>query len=82
MEPYTNLGGDSGVLAYQLGSDYIIVQFKTGQYTFYKYTNYSAGVGVVDTMKGLAQRGQGLNSYISTNQPGYSSKASSLATLQ
>jgi len=81
MQPYSNLSGDSGVLAYQIGAVYIIVQFKHGQYTFYKYTYASAGSGVIETLKALAQQGRGLNSYISTNKPGYSSKASSLAGL-
>lgn len=82
MQPYSNLNGDSGVLAYLLGDDYIIVQFKDGQYTFYKYTYPSAGSSVVELLKSLAQQGRGLNSYISTNKPGYSSKATSLAGLR
>lgn len=81
MEPYSNLSGQSGVLAYQLGNEYIIVQFKTGQYVFYKYTNVSAGGPVVERLKALAVQGSGLNSYISTNKPPYSSKAMSLVGL-
>ena len=27
MEPYKNLGGDSGIKAYEIGSDFIRVQF-------------------------------------------------------
>lgn len=81
MQPYSNLSGDSGVLAYQNGSDYIIVQFKAGQYTFYKYTYASAGNSVVEVLKDLAQSGRGLNSYISTHKPAYSSKSTSLAGL-
>lgn len=81
MEPYKNLGGNSGVVAFQIGSDFIIVQFREGRYTFYKYTYISAGSAAIETMKRLARQGQGLNSYISTNQPGYSSQASSLEGL-
>ena len=81
METYSNLSNVSGVLAYQLGDDYIIVQFKTGQYMFYKYTNTSASKSVIEILKNLAQQGRGLNSYISTNKPGYSSKGSSLSDL-
>ncbi len=81
METYLNLSGTSGVLAYQIGADYIVVQFKEGQYAFYKYTYSSASSGVVENLKSLAKQGRGLNSYISTNKPGYSSKASSLAGL-
>lgn len=82
MQTYSNLSGNSSVLAYQIGGDYIIVQFKTGQYTFYKYTYTSSGSSAVEILKNLAQQGRGLNSYISTNKPAYSSKASSLAGLQ
>jgi len=82
MEPYRNLSGTSGVVAYQLGDDYIIVQFNGGADTFYKYTHTSAGSAAVGTMKSLAQQGYGLNTYISKNQPGYSSKASSLTGLR
>lgn len=74
MEPYKNLGGDSGVAAYQLGGDFIIVQFKSGQWTVYTYTYQSAGSSAVETMKSLARQGHGLNSYISMNKPGYASK--------
>jgi hypothetical protein len=81
MENYANLGGDSGVLAYQISSDFIIVQFKSGQDTFYKYTYVSAGNSAIETMKNLARQGQGLNSYISTNKPQYVSKGSSLSGL-
>lgn len=82
METYSNLSGTSGVLAYQLGGNHITVQFRVGQYTFYKYTNTSAGSGVVEVLKNLARQGKGLNSYISTNKPDYSSKAASLSGLQ
>jgi hypothetical protein len=81
MEPYSNLNGDSGVLAYQIGADYIIVQFKTGHYTFYKYTYSSAGNLVIETLKNFARQGRGLNSYISTNKPAYNSKATNVGGL-
>lgn len=82
MERYKNLSGQSGVLAYGIGGDYIIVQFDAGQYTFYKYTYISAGNSAVETMKNLARVGRGLNSYVSTYKPGYSLKTSSLAELR
>lgn len=81
MEPYKNLGGNSGVVAFQIGGDFIIVQFREGQYTFYKYTYMSAGSIAIETMKRLARQGQDLNSYISTNKPDYSSRAASLIGL-
>lgn len=59
---------------YITGEKYITVQFKSGKYTVYTYTYESAGVDAVETMKGLAQQGYGLNSYISRNQPDYSEK--------
>jgi len=62
MERYGNLGGASNVVAYELGSDYISVQFSDG--SVYRYTNASAGSANVSTMKALAQSGQGLNSFI------------------
>ena len=64
MERYRNLGGDSGVSAYELGAGSIIVQFKDG--AKYEYTNQSAGEGAIATMHRLATAGQGLNSFIST----------------
>jgi len=64
MNRYQNLGGDSGVIAYEIGDDFIEVQFKDGW--IYLYTYMSTGRGDVETMKRLAAAGQGLNSFIST----------------
>lgn len=74
MEQYKNLSGNSGVVAFQIGNDYIKVQFKDGRFTLYTYTYQSASSVAIENMKALAVRGQGLNSYISTNKPQYSSK--------
>lgn len=62
MERYNNLGGDSGVAAYEIGTDFIKVQFKTG--SIYLYTYGSAGSSNIETMKMLAMSGEGLNSFI------------------
>ncbi|RAP57857.1 hypothetical protein [Oleiagrimonas sp. MCCC 1A03011] len=62
MERYMNLGGDSGVIAYELGDDSITVQFNDG--SIYLYTSQSAGSGNLAEMQRLAQTGQGLNSFI------------------
>jgi len=62
MERYTDINGDSGVLSYEIGHDYIIVKFKTR--TVYTYTYDSAGKENVKTMKMLAKSGNGLNSFI------------------
>jgi hypothetical protein len=68
METYRNLGGDSGISGYEIGEDYIIVQFSSGQY---KYTYSTAGSDFIETMKKLAQQGEGLNEFISKNKPGF-----------
>ena len=65
METYKNLGGESGVSAFEIGLNYIKVKFSTG--AIYKYSYAKAGKMHVDEMKLLAQRGRGLNSYINTN---------------
>ncbi|MCX6828349.1 MAG: hypothetical protein NT002_03600 [candidate division Zixibacteria bacterium] len=65
MERYKDIGGDSGVAAYEIGSDSITVQFKDG--AVYLYTYASAGSDAIETMKGLAVSGDGLNSYINRN---------------
>ncbi|MEZ0601792.1 hypothetical protein ACAX43_06505 [Paraburkholderia sp. IW21] len=63
MERYRNLSGDSGVEAYEIGDDFVAVRFKPG--VVYWYTEASVGVKHVATLKRLAQRGQGLSTYIS-----------------
>ena len=70
MKRYTNLGGDSGIIEYEVGEDFIIVGFSDGSY--YEYTYSSAGRGAIEHMKVLAESGEGLNSYISSNKPGHS----------
>jgi hypothetical protein len=64
MERYKNLGGDSGVVAYESGSDFIRVQFSDGG--VYLYTDAITGAHNVEHMKQLAQGGQGLNAFINT----------------
>jgi hypothetical protein len=63
MERYRNLSGDSGVDAYELGDDFIKVRFKPG--VVYWYTSASIGARHLAVLKRLAQRGQGLGTYIS-----------------
>ncbi|MCL4488353.1 MAG: hypothetical protein M1570_09525 [Chloroflexi bacterium] len=62
MERYQNLGGDSGVAGYEIGPDYIRVEFSDG--SIYLYTCMSAGDQNIEHMKQLARNGQGLNSFI------------------
>lgn len=64
MKRYKNLGGDSGVVAYEIGSDFIKVQFSDG--SVYRYTYASAGSHNIEHMKQLAENGHGLNSFINT----------------
>jgi len=73
MERYKNLGGDSGVTAYEIGDDSIVVQFNTGSVYLYNYQ--STGKNNIEHMKELAIAGQGLNSFISrVVKKGYASK--------
>lgn len=63
MERYRNLSGDSNIVAYEIGSDFIRVQFSDG--SIYRYTYASAGSRNIELMKRLANKGKGLNSFIS-----------------
>ena len=62
MKRYKDINGDSGVYGYEIGNDYIIVQFKTG--ALYTYSYSKAGKDNVEMMKKLAELGDGLNSFI------------------
>lgn len=62
MERYKNLAGDSGVTAYETGSDFIWVRFSDAWK--YLYTYASAGSDNIEHMKRLAANGRGLNSFI------------------
>lgn len=75
MTPYLNINGDSGVVAYEIGTGSIVVQFRTGQTRFYEYTDRSAGAATVREMQQLARNGRGLNALISTTvRDGYARK--------
>lgn len=63
MEKYRNSSGNSGVYSYEIGNDYIIIQFSSGQTYKYSY-NGKAGSFHVEKMKTLARSVSGLNSYI------------------
>ena len=63
MQQYDNLSGDSGVERYEIGSDFIRVQFRTG--VTYRYDHATTGAEHVDQMKTLAVSGRGLGTYIS-----------------
>lgn len=75
MERYRNLGGDSGVAAYEVGNDFIRVMFSDR--SVYLYTDASAGSHNIREMKRLAREGQGLNAFINTTvQKKYARKES------
>jgi len=75
MTRYNNNGGDSGISAYEIKEDGIVVQFSTG--VKYLYTNASAGTSNIVEMKKLAVRGEGLNSFIMKHaRTSYSAKLS------
>ena len=65
MKRYKNLAGDSGVVAYEAGADWIAVRFRSGE--VYRYTHTSAGRRKVEQMKTLAEAGRGLSTFISTS---------------
>lgn len=63
MLAYSNLSGNSGVMAYECGKEHVLIQFRNG--TTYRYSYASAGRLHVEEMKRLATAGRGLSSYIS-----------------
>ncbi len=65
MEQYRNIAGSSGVTAYEIGDDYITIEFSDG--SVYRYTYASAGKENVEHMKGLARAGQGLYTFLNTS---------------
>ena len=62
MKTYDNLGGDSGVVAYDYNSEVIKVQFDDGW--IYEYEASTIGAADFQQMISLADSGRGLNSYI------------------
>lgn len=65
MQIYKNLGGNSNIHSFEVGVDYIDVQFNAG--AIYRYSYKSAGSNHIEQMKTLAEQGCGLNSYINCN---------------
>lgn len=63
MQRYKNLGGNSGVTAYEIDTGQIVVQFRNGER--YLYTEDSAGAANIARMQELAQAGRGLATFIS-----------------
>lgn len=65
MEKYRDIGGNSGISAYEVGDDLIIVRFKKGDMYLYNYS--ITGSNHVNKMIELARIGNGLNGYINLN---------------
>jgi hypothetical protein len=66
MEAYQNKSGISGVVAYEIGSDFIKVKFQRKN-CVYVYTYQRPGTIHVEAMKKKAIDGIGLATYISTH---------------
>lgn len=64
MTPYGNFSSDSGVIAYEIGSDFIKVQFRHSA-KLYVYDSWKPGLSHVQRMQSLAAAGRGLSTYIS-----------------
>lgn len=63
MKKYLNRNGNSGVLAYEIGIDFIRIKFIDG--TIYRYTARSTGRNNLGQMIALAKSGRGLSTFIS-----------------
>ena len=72
MQLYNDIDNDSNIQAFEIGNDYIIVQFFGG--ATYTYTYAGAGSQHIEEMKKLANAHDGLNAYINKNKPAYSNK--------
>ena len=66
MQNYRNQPGNSGVGAYAIHVDAIVVRFVNG--STYRYARASAGARHLAAMKKLARAGAGLSAYISRHR--------------
>ncbi|MEO8887079.1 MAG: hypothetical protein ABI367_13530 [Mucilaginibacter sp.] len=62
MQSYKSTSQDTGVIAYQIGKNSISIKFMDG--SVYVYSVKSAGAKAIADMKALAQKGEGLTTYI------------------
>lgn len=62
MQRYESKDRHTGVIAFQLGKDYIDVEFRDGR--IYRYSFTKPGKPAVTEMKRLATKGKGLTTYI------------------
>ena len=70
MFRYGDESSNSGVVAYSLGDDFIVVQF-ANQTRGYIFTHATTGQEHVDNMKRHAIEGEGLATYINQHNPKY-----------
>lgn len=63
LQRYKNRHHNSGVTAFEIGDDYIKVEFADGP--LYLYTHSTPGMRKVEQMKKLALAGEGLSTFIS-----------------
>lgn len=59
---YRDWDNDSGIRAFDIAASHIDVEFKSG--AIYRYTSRSVGEANLERMAGLANAGEGLNSFI------------------
>ena len=62
MQRYTDWGRSSGIVAFEIRDDGIVVQFRDGEK--YLYNDEVTGAEHVAEMKRLARQGRGLATYI------------------
>jgi hypothetical protein len=62
MKQYGTPGRDTGIAAYEVGEDFIRLQFVDG--SVYLYTGARPGREHVEQMKKLAAAGEGLTTYV------------------
>ncbi|HYF33487.1 MAG TPA: hypothetical protein VD993_20325 [Chitinophagaceae bacterium] len=62
MKKYGNTSGNSGILAYEIQADRILIKFSSGDTYVYSYKK--PGKADVEEMKALAESGEGLATYI------------------
>lgn len=69
---YQSSSGDSGVVSYDIGPEFITLQFKNGVVQHYTYEK--PGKEHVERMKELAKAGSGLSTYVKQHVHGDSAR--------
>jgi len=73
MYHYSNKGGNSGLLRFRSGNNWIELLFKgyKGPDSLYRYTSKSCGYDTIKRMQFLARHGSGLCAFVNLNKPPY-----------